>query len=326
MKKIKRIALASLVVLIILISFSAHAEEGGSGHYMPGGAASFVDAIPGKEGPAIANYFTYYSGKTDRSKQLPYGGSASAGLDATAYVDTILAFYKTPLTLLGGKYTVAAAIPFVWATVSADTKLVGPRGSTIASNNAKDSDGGIGDILIYPFMLGWTALGGDLRYDFRFGIYSPTGHYDKNSLANVGKNYWTFEPAVSVSWLSSKIGLEISAFAGVDFNTQNDDTKYQSGDQFHAELTIAQHLPLFGGLIGLGANAFYYQQISADSGAGATLGDFKGRTSGVGPVLSYVTKVWGEKDLVAEIKWLPEIDVENRLKGDYIWFKVGLSF
>jgi len=46
---------------------------------------------------------------------------------------------------------------------------------------------------------------------------------------------------------------------------------------------------------------------------------------GIGPVLSYITKIWG-KDLVAEVKWLPELDVKNRLEGDYIWFKLGMAF
>ena len=46
---------------------------------------------------------------------------------------------------------------------------------------------------------------------------------------------------------------------------------------------------------------------------------------GIGPVVSYVTKVGG-KDLMAEVKWLPELDVGNRLEGDYVWFKLGMVF
>ena len=78
-------------------------------------------------------------------------------------------------------------------------------------------------------------------------------------------------------------------------------TDYQSGTQFHLDFTAGEHLPLLGGIIGIGANVFYYQQISGDSGSGARLGDFKGRTVGIGPVLSCATKIWG-KDLVAEVK------------------------
>jgi hypothetical protein len=30
-------------------------------------------------------------------------------------------------------------------------------------------------------------------------------------------------------------------------------------------------------------------------------------------------------DLAAEVKWLPEIDVTNRLSGDTVWFKLAIS-
>jgi len=39
------------------------------------------------------------------------------------------------------------------------------------------------------------------------------------------------------------------------------------------------------GLLSLGAEGFYFTQVTGDSGAGATLGDFKGMTAGLGPVL-----------------------------------------
>jgi hypothetical protein len=307
-------------LLAILLSLAAYAEEGGSGHYAPGATASFIDTLPGKPGLAIANYFNYYDGSASVRGQLPSGGLITGGLDATAYSDTVVALYQTPLKMLGGYYAVGLAIPFVW--MEAKGKVTGPLGNTFTKS---DKASGIGDITLYPFMLGWTGLKGDLKSDVRLGIYAPTGDYDKGELANVGKNYWTFEPAASFSFISSKIGLELSAFAGMDFNTKNDTTDYQTGSQFHLDVTAAEHLPLLGGIIGVGANGFYYQQVTGDSGSGATLGDFKGRTVGVGPVLSYITKISG-KDLVAEVKWLPELDVKHRLEGDYIWFKLGMMF
>jgi hypothetical protein len=96
---------------------------------------------------------------------------------------------------------------------------------------------------------------------------------------------------------------------------------------FHIDATVAQHLPLAkAGVIGVGANGFYYQQISDDSGRlTEKLGGFKGRTVGVGPVVSYITKL-GTTDFVTEVKWLPELDVANRIKGDIVWFKLGLAF
>lgn len=135
---------------------------------------------------------------------------------------------------------------------------------------------------------------------------------------------------MSLSWLSSKIGTEVSAFAGYDISTKNNKTDYQSGDMVHLDITVAQHLPLFGGFVGVGANGFYYQQVRGDSGSGGKLGDFEGRTTGIGPVISYAMKIGKSKpkaaDLVAELKWLPELNVEKRLKGDTIWFKLAVLF
>ena len=65
---------------------------------------------------------------------------------------------------------------------------------------------------------------------------------------------------------------------------------------------------------GLGANAFYYQQITGDSASGATLGDFQGRTVGVGAVISCIRTI-GTATVAAEVKWLPELDTGHRLKG-----------
>lgn len=324
MKVTKRMILILLVAIPILVPLTGQAEEGASGHYMPGATASFIDTLPGRPGLAVANFFNYYDASASRSKQIPVGGLISGGLDATAYSNTVVALYQTPLRLLGGNYGVGVAIPYVWVEAKGEVRVT-YGGNTITRSKTDKADG-IGDILLYPLMIGWTAFNRDLKYDVRLGIYAPTGDYDKGALANVGKNYWTIEPAVSLSYLSSKIGLELSGFAGLDFNTENNDTDYQSGTQFHLDITAAEHLPLWGGLIGVGANFFYYQQIEADSGPGTeVLGDFKGRSIGIGPVVSYVTKVWS-KDLVAEVKWLPELDVSNRLEGDYIWFKVGMLF
>ena len=48
--------------------------------------------------------------------------------------------------------------------------------------------------------------------------------------------------------------------------------------QFHVDFTVAEHLPLFGGIIGIGANGFYYQQVTGDSGSGAqSLGILKAK-------------------------------------------------
>ena len=74
-----------------------------------------------------------------------------------------------------------------------------------------------------------------------------------------------------------------------------------------------------------GVDGFYWQQVSGDSGSGAKC-DFKGRTMGIGPVISYVLPVNKTDTWVFEAKWLPESNVEKRIKGDYLWVKVIYQF
>jgi len=71
----------------------------------------------------------------------------------------------------------------------------------------------------------------------------------------------------------------------------------------------------------IGAEGFYFEQVTGDSGTGAMLGSFKGMTAGMGPVLGYILPL-GKQSLAIELKWIPELDTKKRLEGDYIWLKM----
>jgi hypothetical protein len=88
---------------------------------------------------------------------------------------------------------------------------------------------------------------------------------------------------------------------------------------------VQQIVPLGGGFLSVGAEAWYFDQVTGDTGSGANLGDFKGRTAGIGPVLGYI-QPFGEQKLLLEAKWLPELETRNRLNGDYIWLKAVYKF
>jgi hypothetical protein len=298
------------------------AEEGGSGHYSPGASASLIDALPYEPGVAYVNQFVYYGGEVSAGRRLPLGANIAAGVEATSYADIHVLVYQTAYEILGGRYAAAAALPLARLDIDVSGSITGRRGRTI-KGGVSDRAEGLGDIYAAPFMLVWKK--GDFTYDTRLGVFAPTGKYDEDDLANLGKNFWTFEPSVSMCYLGSKNGIEVSAFAGLDINTENQDTDYRSGEQFHVDATVAQHLPLGKGFVGVGANGFYYQQINGDSGDGAVLGDFEGRTVGVGPALSYLRKI-NDHNLLVELKWLKELETENRLEGDYVWVKAAVSF
>lgn len=80
-----------------------------------------------------------------------------------------------------------------------------------------------------------------------------------------------------------------------------------------------------GCFVGAGVTGFWYQQISDNSGDGATFGAFRARVHGIGPVLSYGHDVAG-KTITAELKWLHEFDNRNRLEGDTIFLQLLATF
>lgn len=320
MRHLKRLV---LVVVLLLAAPRLQAAEGGVTAYAPGSFASFMDALPSKPGFAVFNYFAWYSGNANASRSLPIAGEIGASVDATTYANSPGAFWITPLGFLGGHYAVGVSIPIVWTTVSADVTL--PAGGTVGRS---DSANGLGDIEFWPIVMTWGALGGDLHVNFYGGIYAPTGDYKKSRLANQGLNYWTFEPGVIASYLNQKNGLEGTTYIAYDFNTNNSTTDYHSGQVFHIDATAAWHfikLGQKGGVIGVGANGFWLQQTTADSGSGARLGSFKTSQAGVGPVLSYAAQ-FSKIGVAASVKWLPQIGTDNTVKGNYIWAKLGVTF
>jgi hypothetical protein len=312
------------IALTALHPVAALAEEAGIGHYIPGATSSFIDMLPDRDTSSLvyANAFTYYEGTAGAGKDLEFGGLLTANGKGTIYSDTSVFLYEAPWKILGGQYAVQLIVPYVWLKVQGDVKLSG-RKRLSPSVYKEDTANGFGDIEMFPVMMGWKS--GDFKWQGQFGVYAPSGTFNKGDLANIGRNYWTFEPAAGFSWLSTRIGTEVTAFAGFDFNTENGSTDYQTGDQFHLDGTIAQHLPLFGGFIGGGVNGYFYQQITGDSGNGAKLGGFEGMTTGIGPIFSYAYK-FGDCDVAGEVKWLPELGVDNRLNGNTVWVKLGISW
>jgi hypothetical protein len=307
-------------LLVLAIPGVASAAEGGVGHYAPGSFASFVDVLPGQPGVGAFNYFAYYNGSAGVSRTFPIAGNLAIGVDATSYADSIGAFWVTPIKIFGGYYAPGFALPIVSNEVSA--QVTGPLGRQLRRSETAT---GLGDIEFWPFALTWTALKGDVHVDFFGGIYAPTGDFQTRRLANQGLGYWTFEPGLLISYLGQKNGFEFTTYLGYDINTENSATDYQSGQQFHIDVTVAQHLPVGKGIIGIGANGFYVQQTTGDSGSGARLGSFEEMTAGVGPVLSYAGQI-GKSQFAMELKWLPQLGTQKTTEGDFIWFKCGVQF
>ena len=306
---------------LTLAPLTVGAEEGGSGHYMPGSMASFVDAVPAVPTFIARLNVIGYTGNVDVNKVLPIGGMVATGVDAKVQGYGLTLAWRPRMELpKGWSYAVGATIPLLHVSTTANAAV--PVVSKEVSKS--DSENGLGDIVFQPVMVNYQ-VDADFAINGRLSVYAPTGHYGVGRLANTGKNYWTYEPTIALVYFGQKNGIEAAAYVGLSVNTENKDTQYKSGSQFHIDGNVAQHFPTPYGVFSAGLASYYYKQVSADSGVGATLGDFKARTMGIGPSASWITKVGGH-DLIAEFKWLHETNVSNRLKGEIYFLKVVTKF
>jgi hypothetical protein len=74
----------------------------------------------------------------------------------------------------------------------------------------------------------------------------------------------------------------------------------------------------------VGAVGYYFDPLTADGGAGGTLGDFKSRGAGIGPQIGYLFPA-GEMQGYVNVKGYYEFAAENRPEGWNLWLTLAFS-
>ncbi len=295
----------SLVATVTLLAAvfctqPASASQGGGGAY-PNGAEDFMSGALPPPGTYLLNYFQFYS--SDRLVGNN-GERIAPGFKLNVVADVIRMVHVTKQEILGASWGMHAFLPIVYMDVN-----VPGRG--------KDHRTGVGDIIVNPFILGWHGKNWHIATGVDF--FLPTGAYNKDRLANIGRNYWTFEPIIAATWLTD-FGLDLSAKLMYDFNTTNTELHYISGQEFHVDYAIGQKIGDFT----LGAAGYFYQQTTNDEQDGQKVSfnnGNKGRVFGVGPALKY-----NVKNMSFSLKYIFETAVQNRPEGGNLWFKFSYAF
>ena len=290
----------SLIVLVAAaligpaaLTGPALATEGGGGSY-PNGAEDFMTGALPPPGTYYKNYLIYYRASRFNDKD---GNVLIPDFQLTAAAEALRFIHVTKYKILGASWGVQAFIPLAYQAV------------TIGGQ--EDARFSLGDIIIDPIILGWHFK--NFHVTAGLDIYLPVGTYNQNHQANNGRNYWTFEPALAMTYLSDG-GIEVSAQLMSDINTENNDTNYKSGQEFHMDYTIGYHL---NKQWAVGVNGYYYYQVTDDEQNGSKVGDdgFKGRVFAIGPVVQY-----GYKNMNFTLKWQPEFEARNRPEGNKFYF------
>jgi hypothetical protein len=304
----------SLVLVLALFTCGnkSYAAEGGSSHYLPGLAGDILYAVPPKPGLQVANVLFYQNGNVARAL---FEGRLGLSMDVNLFLDIPVVSYTFEQSVLGGAYSIGVAVPF--GTVKVKGRITGPLGNSIAR---EDSASGLSDMVITPLRLNWSS--NNFSFELAEAVIAPTGSYDLNQLANLGRNYWSFDTVGAVTWFRPERGLDVSVAPGIMINTQNNKTNYRTGTEFHLDIAVNQFL---SESFAVGVNGYYYDQITGDSGSGAVLGDFKSQALSLGLGFVWIPKSSGG-NLSVTGKWQHDVHVSNRFNSDYYTLTAGWKF
>lgn len=290
-----------------LVPEAASAAENGTGFYLLGGRGPMAGYLPP---PGF--YFesdTYsYDAKLDARKSLPAGGRVIANVRSQARADFLNGTWVTPWEVFGGNFAVGAVLPVGRVAVSAGVELDSPRTNAIIGRSLRDKATIVGDPVLSATM-GWHS--GKFHWSTTALVNVPVGDYRDGQLANLAFHRWAGDLSGALTWFDPETGIDLSTAVGVTFNGVNRATDYRTGTEFHVEWAASKALT---SALSIGLIGYHYQQVTGDSGAGAQLGPYKGRTTALGGTVAYNFQV-GKTPISTRIKVLQEFSVENRARG-----------
>ncbi|AGI24092.1 SphA family protein [Pseudomonas sp. MT3] len=285
---------STLLLGLFGITPLAFATEGGGTVYAPGvnGFGCCALPPPGTYMMVDVQHYRADELKGNDGRSVPVQGfKVRADAIAPRFI------WVTPQELLGGTLALHTIVPVVTLDVSA--------------GGHSQRNTGVGDIVFGP-SIGWHHSP-NLHTVAAIDFFAPTGEYDKDDLANIGRNYWATHLVGGISWIDAK-GFNADAKVMYGINARNDDTDYRSGDEFIVDYAAGW---AFGNGWTVGVGGYFYQQITDDEQDGHTVRDNKGAARAIGPSVRYDSgQGW-----FLTAKAYQETGVRNRAEGDTLWLR-----
>ncbi|MBD2809435.1 transporter [Xenorhabdus sp. Vera] len=284
--------------ILLLLSTSAMATEGGGTGSYPDGLDNFLSGVL----PPSGIHSLFYGGnihynklKGNNGEQIPVPGfKVNVNVLAPRLV------WVTDQKIFGGQLAYHTIVPLL----DVNTEAAGKH------NNSK----GIGDITFGP-ALGYHSTP-DSGYVIGLDINAPTGNYNRNDPSSLGKNHWTVQPVWAFSYFPA-YGANVDLKVMHDFNFRNQDTKTTSGQALHADYALGWG---FGNGLVVGVGGYVFQQITHDNGPNSAQG--KASAFGIGPSVRYANN----KGWLVAVKWQKDFAVNNRPAGSQVFLKAAIPF
>ena len=280
----------------------AMAVEYGMGLWPPGFAGFMAGVLPPQPGLYLGadNYaFRGTAGREVRNDAIEL--NADVGFDAGFLTGT----YVSDLHFLDATY--AATAVFGYSGMNLTASVATPLGSLSESV----SNSGLTDSFITPITLGWHD--GNWNWLVAANAYVPTGSFQLRQL-NIGRNVWAAMPQASLTYFDPQTGIDLSGTLVYVIQSENNTTNYQSGNVLNFDWAAGMH---FGPQWEAGVQGNVVEQTTGDSGSGAKLGAFEARSAGIGPGVSYTTKL-GDTPTIATFKWERDFAARNTFSGNIL--------
>ena len=294
----------------------SRADEGGVSFWLPGQFGSLL-AAPGTPGFSIGMVYYHTSVDAGVGRNFNRGGNVQVGLKANVDLGIIAPAYTFAEPFLGAQAAVQMGLVVGRNNTSVGATLTGPLGNQISAER-NDARYTVGDL--FP-----TAT---LKWNF--GVHNvmtyvtgaiPLGTYEATRLSNVSLGHGAFDSGFGYTYFDPTKGHEFSAITGLTYNLKNPSTDYRNGVDWHVDLAASQFLSK---QVHVGAVGYFYQQVTGDSGAGATLGNFRSRIAGVGPQIGILFPV-GQLQGYLNLRGYGEFANQNRPKGWNMWLTFQIS-
>jgi hypothetical protein len=298
----KRFTTATTAICISSFTLfnTANATEGGGSIY-PVGAENYVCCALPPPGFYGVVWGQHYTADKVRSNDGQVVTPPTFKVTANAIVPRFV--WVTPYEPFGASLALHTIIPLVDLDVN-------------ITPGVSDSKSGIGDITLGA-ALGWHHSD-QLHTLLAFDLFAPTGQYNRDDIANIGRNHWAAQWVAGVSFIDPT-GLNADVKAMYTYNLENSATDYTSGQELIIDYDIGLGL---GNGWTFGVGGYAYQQVSDDKQAGQAVSDNRGRSLAIGPSVKYDSgKGW-----FVTGKYQIETHVKNRADGEAFWIKTVFPF
>ncbi len=323
------VAVLSAILGLILMAMPLSAHAGGGQAY-PNGAEAFMPGAAPPPGLTMINYF--YFGHAEHWKDD--NGDTMAGQNSDELLnrvdviaDIIRLIWISNFQILGGNYGQHFFAGLMYTGSNFHEPVSPDQSESFYDFNSL--------YFIYsPCLLTWHLMQGQLHVATSLvDIYIPFDNEDENNPTSVGRNFWTFEPVLAITYMPTP-AWEFSTKFMYDFNTRQDDYTTPApvtvdrtpGQEFHMDFNVSY---MVIDNLRVGINGYYYQQVQDDDIGGipdglpapavAQLEAMEGQHSravALGPGLFYQ-----HKNMMVTLRYQHEFAVRNKAEMQNIWFK-----